>query len=537
MATLFAFVLLLPTVVLCDDRPNILFLLTDDQDVTANSLNYMPYLGKLLRQEGMEFANYFVPTGLCCPSRSTIIRGQYCHNTKIYDNGDLNNSTYLSGGFPKVDAEGLENSTVATLLSAAGYQTALVGKYLNGYEDADVSHVPQGWDLWMGMTTPPKYFGPHFSVDGKFYAVPEIVYQTDFIRDWALDFLAERRDPAKPFFLYIAPWAPHAPATPAPRHANLFDDYKAPRNPSFNPDDKLQKMKPSWIGQLPALDSTQIALIDEFYRNRLRALQAVDEMLLSIVDTLKELGIDNNTYLFYSSDNGQHLGDYRLPAGKRQAYDTDVLVPFLVRGPGIKVGVNVTEVVQSVDLLPTWLELAQAKGPLDPKQIDGKSIVPLLKGSMPPSPKVNQFRSAALVEYFGLSQASFSGSQYTHLPLYWNHHFYNNTFHGIRVINGTDWAEGANWLYVEWCTTEREFYNLTATPHEVYNTVNSTDPKLIGQLSQLLSQLAVCAGDQCHMTQLQFDARAMMSASENRLKCHNPPDKPSSRTLVPGHAL
>ena len=147
MATLFhlfAVILLLPTFIRCDNRPNIIFLLTDDQDVTANSLNYMPYLGKLLRQDGMEFANFFVPTGLCCPSRATIIRGQYCHNTKIYDLGDLNNSTYLSGGLEKFVQEGLEDSTIATLLTDAGYETAFVGKYLNGYKDGSASHVPAG---------------------------------------------------------------------------------------------------------------------------------------------------------------------------------------------------------------------------------------------------------------------------------------------------------------------------------------------------------------------------------------------------------
>lgn len=128
------------------EKPNIVFLLTDDQDVTANSLDYMPKLNKLLRQEGMEFVNYFVPTGLCCPSRATIISGQFCHNTKIWDNGDLNNQTYMSGGFKKAAGEGLEEHTIATQLKAAGYETFLVGKYLNGYSDTQASHVPPGWD-------------------------------------------------------------------------------------------------------------------------------------------------------------------------------------------------------------------------------------------------------------------------------------------------------------------------------------------------------------------------------------------------------
>ena len=529
MATLllFVFVLLLPTAVLCDDRPNIVFLLTDDQDVTANSLNYMPYLGKLLRQEGMEFANYFVPTGLCCPSRSTIIRGQYCHNTKIYDNGDLNNSTYLSGAFKKFVEEGLENSTVGTLLTEAGYETALVGKYLNGYEDREASHVPAGWKHWMGMTAV-HYYGPHFSQNGTLYKTNGSVYQTDFISEWAHDFLTEKRDPTKPFFIYIAPFAPHAPATPAHRHAHLFPDAKAPRYPSYNPDDKFQQMKPSWIKRLPLLTENQLSDIDELYRHRLQSLQAVDEMLLSLLTTIEDLGLDKNTYLFYMGDNGQHLGDFRLPAGKRQAYDTDILVPFLVRGPGIKGGVNVTEVVQSVDLLPTWLELAQAKGPLNPKQIDGKSIVPLLKGSMPPSPKVNQFRSVALAEMYGGS--SNMGPEYKGMPYFEMNHFWNNTYQAVRVINGSDWAENANWLYAEWCTGEKEFYDSGVDPHQIYNLINTTDPKLLSQLSTLVSKLGDCVAEDCYnidFKSIALEAQDMsVSRKSDRLKCFNPPDLP-----------
>ena len=530
MATLlqwFAVVLLLPAVVLCDDRPNIVFVLTDDQDVTASSLNYMPYLEKLLRQEGMEFANFFVPTGLCCPSRSTIIRGQHCHNTKIYDNGDLNNSTYLSGGFNKFVAEGLENSTVGTLLTEAGYETALVGKYLNGYEDGNASHVPAGWKHWMGMTAV-NYYGPHFSQDGTLYKTNASVYQTDFIRDWAHDFLTEKRDPTKPFFMYIAPFAPHAPATPAHRHASLFPDAKAPRYPSYNPVDIVQRNKPSWIKRLPLLNETQISEIDMLYRLRLQSLQAVDEMLLTVFVTIEDLGLDKNTYLFYMGDNGQHLGDFRLPAGKRQAYDTDIRVPFLVRGPGVKVGVNVTEVVQSVDLLPTWLELAQAKGPLNPKQIDGKSIVPLLNGSMPPSPKVNQFRSVALAEMYGGS--SNMGPGYKGMPYFEQNQFWNNTYQAVRIINGSDWAENANWLYAEWCTGEKEFYDSTVDPYQLFNLIYFVDPTVLSQLSTLVSKLGDCVAEECYnidFKSIALEAQDMsVSRESDRLKCFNPPDLP-----------
>lgn len=147
MYALLAFLALCSTAfggVQAQEKPNIIFLLTDDQGVMANSLDYMPKLNKLLRHEGMEFANYFVPTGLCCPSRATIISGQFCHNTKIWDNGYLNNKTYMSGGFKKAMSEGLEARTIATQLKAAGYETFLIGIYLNGYSDSQASHIPPG---------------------------------------------------------------------------------------------------------------------------------------------------------------------------------------------------------------------------------------------------------------------------------------------------------------------------------------------------------------------------------------------------------
>ena len=504
------------------DPPNIIFLLTDDQDVTAHSLNYMPRLGKIMREGGTEFANYFVPTGLCCPSRSTIVRGQYCHNTKIWDNGDLNTDTHLSGGFKKVIAEGLENETVATLLRGAGYETYLIGKYLNGYYDPEAEHVPVGWDHWMGMTNI-AYYGPHFSDQGKLLKTSADTYQTDYISNFSRNWITTRNK-SKPFFLYIAPFAPHAPSLPAKRHEGLFNDSKAPRYPSYNADDTIQVQKPSWIRRMPPLDATQLEDIDEFYRNRLRALQAVDEMLENITNLLESEGIANNTYLFYMGDNGQHLGDFRLPAGKRQAYDTDIRVPFLVRGPGIKGAVNVTEIVMSIDLLPTWVELAGAKMPTTYIP-DGKSIISLLHGSMQPQPTVNIFRSVALAEMYGGS--STMSERYSGMEDFEKNHFWDNTYQAVRVINGSDWAEGANWMYAEWCTGETEFYNVSSDPHEIFNLASTTDAALLDNLSALVKVIGSCAGEDCSNINLASIAKSE-NYKDDRLKCFNPPNLPGS---------
>lgn len=505
--------------------PNIIFLLTDDQDVTADSLDYMPKLHKILREGGTEFLNYFVTTALCCPSRATIIRGQYCHNTGIWDNGDLNNATFLSGGYAKWIANGLDRSTIATMMHAAGYETFLVGKYLNGYSDQHAADVPPGWDHWHGMTDT-AYFGPHFSDQGKLLKLPKSVYQTDYISQTTLTWL-QKRDTSKPFFFYVSPFAPHAPSDPAPRHAHLFNEKKAPRRESFNPNDAVQHEKPSWLASLPKLTDDQIESIDNFYRNRLRALQAVDEMLENITSYLEREGLLENTYVFYMGDNGQHLGDYRLPGGKRQAYDTDIRVPFLVRGPGVRSGGRVTEIVQNIDLMPTWVDLAGGSIP-STFVTDGKSIRSLLEGSREPQPHINTFRSVSLAEMYGGS--SNMGGVYRNMSGFEKNRFWNNTYQAIRVINGSDWSEGVNWMYAEWCTGERELYDLATDPHQIKNIAHLAPPLATRLLSTLIDKLANCSGEGCHSLDFYKIRRDVeegrIPVSDRRIPCHNPPDLP-----------
>ena len=511
-------------------KPNIVFLLTDDQDRTANSLDYMPHLNKILREGGTEFTHYYVSTGLCCPSRATILRGQYCHNTKIWDNGDLNNDTFLSGGFKKWMNLSLESSTIATLFKAGGYETKLCGKYLNGYGDQFASHVPEGWDHWHGMTDL-AYFGPHFSDNGKLVKTPKTTYQTDYIRDQALEFINSQRDKTKPFFLYLSPFAPHAPSEPAPRHAHLFNDKKAPRYPSYNPDDSIQSQKPSWLKTLPKLTQDQLNSIDEFYRNRLRALQAVDEMLQNITDALEKEGILDNTYIFYSTDNGQHLGDYRLPAGKRQAYDTDVNVPFLVRGPGVQPGMKSDQLIQNVDLLPTWVELAGIQGPSNTKQQDGKSIVPLLHSN----DVAEEFRTAAILEMLGGS--SNMGTTYKKFPDFEKNRFWNNTYVAIRVTSSIPQIyDKTNFMFALWCTGETELYNLTTDPHEIKNMAGELTTQEMMGLQEVVVKLSKCAGSECHdmssiinevMINLEYRLKVGPHASA-QIPCHNPKDLPGS---------
>ena len=412
------------------------------------------------------------------------------------------------------------------MLKAGGYETIFCGKYLNGYSDAYVDHVPVGWDHWLGMTCT-SFFRPHFSVNGTLLKTSKTTYQTDYIRDLAFEFLTEKRNKHKPFFVYLSPHAPHAPSLPAPRRANLFNNMTAPRNPSYNPDDDVQQQKPSWLKILPKLTQNQTDSIDEFYRNRLQAMLAVDEMLQNITDTLEKEGILENTYIFYASDNGQHLGDYRLPAGKRQAYDTDVKVPLLVRGPGVKAGVKNSQLVQSVDFLPTWVELAGANSPRNSKQQDGKSMVNILQGN-----RVDEmFRAAAIIEMYGGSSSM--GSTYRNYPYFERSRFWNNTCVAIRVTGSIPQIYGgSNYLLILWCTGEMELYNITTDPYELKNTVGQLNTQERIGLQELVVTLSKCAGSECYdmkqilskvMINLEYRIK-MGSSTGAQIPCHNPSD-------------
>ena len=283
--------------------PNIIVIVTDDLD--ARSVACMPNVQTLLAAEGVTFANAFVTTPLCCPSRASILRGQYAHSHGVLSNvGD-------NGGFPAFYRLGDEDSTVATWLQDAGYRTALVGKYLNRYpKGAAESHVPPGWDEWSAFASSDEdeggsyYSGYALNEDGTivFYGQQPSEYSTDVLAAKATDFVARAAATGDPFFLYIAPFAPHGPSTPASRHTGAFAGVQAPRVPSFDEADVTDK--PAWVQALPSLDDDQIALLDDRYRRRLRSLLAVDEMVASLVETLERRGRP-----------GQHL--HRVHVGQR----------------------------------------------------------------------------------------------------------------------------------------------------------------------------------------------------------------------------
>jgi N-acetylglucosamine-6-sulfatase len=443
-------------------RPNILFILTDDQDVAT--LRFMPSVQTLLAAEGLTLSNTFAVQPLCCPSRASILRGQYPHNTKI-----LHNEPPL-GGFAKFRDLGHEASTLATWLQAAGYRTALMGKYLNGYPTADdPSYVPPGWNEWYGANEgPTRYFNYRMTENGKVisYGDSPSDYRTDVLTAKALSFIEKRdRNATQPFFLYFSVPAPHAdargdgPAIPAPRHLGAFGDVAAPRPPSFNEVDIGDK--PSASQSLPLLTETQVAQLDDEYRTRVRALLAVDEAVKRIIGALSARGELENTYIFFTSDNGYHLGEHRIRRGKNTLYEESIRLPGIVRGPGVPAGLTREHFVLNIDFAPTFAELAGA--PI-PGFVDGRSIVPLLRASPPP---VTQWRQDFLMEV-----TSTQGI----------------TDHGLRTRDHA---------YFEFASGEISLYDFRQDPFQVDSLHQTANPELIRAWSARLSALATCSGQTC----------------------------------------
>ncbi|HVT60190.1 MAG TPA: sulfatase [Thermoanaerobaculia bacterium] len=483
-----------PAAAAAPSAPNIIMVLTDDQDVQLGSVNYMPNVKKLLAQQGVSFSNFYVPLSLCCPSRTTILRGQYPHNTQVLTNGLPN------GGFEKVFADNLESSTMATLLKGAGYRTVMLGKYLNGYPNTapSPSYIPPGWDEWYSPSAGNPYSEYNYTLNENgtqvvYHSSPSD-YLTDVIRGKAVDFI-QRAAPSQPVFVYFATYAPHAPYTPAPRHMNLFSNLKAPRPPSFNEPDVSGK--PAYIMTKPRLTQTQIDSIDADYRNRLRALQAVDEAVAALVATLSATGRLANTYIFFTADNGYHMGEHRLLPGKYTPYETDIHVPLIVRGPGVLQGIVRDQFGANLDLAETFADLAGvAQLPFS----DGRSLKGLL-GATPPS----AWRRAFLLEEFNqgeIAPVDSSGDPASKIGILEPPDPADIAAAAQAVQIPTYYGfQAPGYKYVEYLNlsgqiAETELY-LSSDPYELHNLASQLDPTLAESLDAYTQTLVNCVGDAC----------------------------------------
>ena len=430
-------------------KPNIVFILADD--MRKDDLRYMPKTRSVLKAKGMTFQNAFVTNALCCPSRATIMRGQYAHNTQVWHNSGP------EGGWHTYRDNYLEKDNVATRLDAAGYRTALFGKYLNGYKKTT---VPSGWDRWFATFHPPwEYFDYDVNDQGtiRHFGSRNADYQTDVLKRKTQTFISASVTQGKPFFAYVAPLAPHGPAISAPRDRHAYDGLKAPRPPSFNEKDVSDK--PPWIRQLPRLSDAERARIDEKHEKRVETLQALDDLVAAVVGKLRDKGVMGNTYVFFTSDNGVFRGEHRIPGDKGRPYEEDVHVPLLVRGPGVAAGHRAQKLVLNTDYLPTFTDLAGAR---TPGYVDGRSLRPVLKGN------TTAWRNAILLEAHRMESVS--------APSYY----------GVRTSDKK---------YLEYAGGKKELYHLGRDPYELRNAYNAA--RAPSGLASRLHALKTCAGASC----------------------------------------
>ena len=421
------------------DRPNLVVVMVDD--MSAEIADYMSEV-QLLADEGVSFTNYIVSNSLCCPSRATFLSGKYPHNSKVEGN------YWPKGGFGRFLNNDIETN-VAPYLSTAGYRTGLIGKYLNQYEpegdtdgvnppDYPPAYVPPGWDEWFSTGWGYQQFDYQAvdSVDGVTELVDhsggdEADYFTDVMSARAGDFIdrAVEAPGADPFFLTLTPFAVHSakeeedpqqPAAPhfppAPRdRADSPDrpgDWAEPEfesgdcgssgdggcddvafpDPTWGSFNEIMNDPPSWLPTEP-LTADKIESFQQDHLERVQAAQAVNDLIGDVRGHLADAGVADDTYIIFTADNGFHLGEHALDAGKGTAYDHDVRVPLIVYPPGGAAARSRTKITQNTDLLPTLLELAGAELPDD---LDGTSLVPLIEGDA-----TGSWRKTAFISYDG----------------------------------------------------------------------------------------------------------------------------------------
>ena len=482
------------------DRPNIVFIFTDDHaphsigayDGWLKDVNPTPNIDRLAAQ-GMLFRNSFCTNSICGPSRAVIQTGKHSHL-----NGFMRNGNKFNG----------DQQTFPKLLQKAGYNTAMIGKWHLGTD-------PQGFDYWKVLPGQGAYYNPvMLSPDGR-----ETIegYCTDIVTDLALDWLEEHSDGDKPFMLMCQHKAPHRTWMPPLRHLTLYDDVEIPEPPTlfdnwednasparfqemeidghlnlvadcfgpelpnWNPTGKsmdrsglrnLEKMTPPQLAawhaafdpknnELRKLKLTGKDLVrwkyHRYIRNYLRCIKGVDESVGQLMAFLKENNLDDNTIVIYSSDQGFYLGDHGW-YDKRWMYEESLKMPLIVKWPGVTApGTVNTSLVQNLDYAETFLDIAQTEVPSD---MQGKSIVPLLKGETPAD-----WRKSIYYHYF----------EYPSVHMVARHN-------GIRTER---YKLIHFYQFDEW-----EFYDLEKDPEESTNEYGNPDyQSVINSLKKELGQL------------------------------------------------
>jgi N-acetylglucosamine-6-sulfatase len=454
------------------EAPNIVLIVTDD--MRSADLRAMPHVRHLLQDRGTTFQNSVAPMPLCCPSRASLLTGQYPHNHKVLGNADR---WHPDGGYFDFKSAG---NTVATWLDSSGYQTAFVGKYLNGYGEPGTPRAnPPGWDDWHALYGG-SYRKVHAIENGK-RRTYEDTYRTTLTTSKALSIIDRRILRANPLMLFVWHYAPHNgrpfeaddpinrlhlavdTPVPAPFDHNWYRGTPVPKGPGFN--EANISDKPAKYASDPLLTHREIAALTEQYQQRLEALRSVDRGVRDIVGAFRRAGELDDTLIVFTSDNGMMLGEHRMIEQKAIPYEPSLRVPLIIRGPNVPHGVIRTQLAGTIDIAPTLAGAART----DPgRVVDG---VPLLPMTL----------DAALYERRDMTIQMCPGR--IDGPLQWV---------GLRTTR---------YVYVQHNQGAKECYDLNRDPFELHNIIGSKHPRpaLVDRLDTQLQAVVDCRGVDCQV--------------------------------------
>jgi arylsulfatase A-like enzyme len=500
------------------NRPNILVVMTDD--MAKADIRFMPSVRRKLAAKGTTFSDAIDSFPLCCPARATFITGQYAHNHGVLGN-------FAPYGWYGMRQRG---NTLPSWLQDAGYRTASIGKWLNGYGALDGhGEVPKGFDIWRGLldVSAYDYFNylmnkdgllkawgdedfakklvefAHIEVDDEpdslasiYAALADVFgpppydywgshrprdYSPDVTGKMATRLVRGERNAKKPFFIWWLPVAPHREdvATtlmhrpgpdprPAPRYRDESEQLTLPEGPSFN--NAGTGPQPANMAAAGPLDQGNIDQLNLDYQGRAGSMMAVDDHVKEMIRTLRETHQLRNTVIMFLSDNGWLQGEHRIPGDKYLPYDESLKVPLIIRGPGIPKGEKISGQISNVDFAPTLLDLANATAG---RTMDGLSLVPTI---MDPAKRPDRA--------LGIEAPS---------PL----------FIGAIPVNGWDRPyEGVRtdrYTFVEYTETgDRQLFDRRADPHELHNLAGNPDyADVEARLAHETRELSQCAGRAC----------------------------------------
>jgi N-acetylglucosamine-6-sulfatase len=463
-----------------DSRPNIIFILTDDQDTA--SLRAMP---RLLRSFPLRFENHILTDPVCCPSRETFMTGQYAHNHGVRSNSkqpELAENGKSWGGWW---AAGSRKENIGRWLKRDGYYTSLVGKYLNGFDAT--KPPPKGWnDTFLALDDEDKGFFNYKMLDNgtlREYGEKKREYSSTVMTDRAIDNIKESKKKGKPLFLFLSYNTPHSgsissrpPALnpePHPRDRKTLKG-KVPDvsdAPSYNHKDPR---KASYLKSARKISEKKRSSLQRKLYSRWSSLLSLDREIARLLKAVEKSGEMDNTYFFFTTDNGFFLGEHRL-VGKFLPYDEATRFPLLVRGPGVSKGQR-EEMVANIDFVPTVLDLANSKA-VEGHKADGKSMLSLINGDVIP------WRQEVVMETF----PTINYKRGPHQP-----------YVAIRSKNDVLIRYQKNGIWPTSWNGEEEYYNLDVDPYQLSNEIdNPSFQKRIRELRRKSKILKDCAAESC----------------------------------------